>query len=142
MLEALRSLCGPGGAVLMHEPFGAFHYAGAHSGALEKLLALATAAYHAEGVDMQAGRRLTSRLAAAGLTDVVERRARVALPAGHPYLRLPLMLADALGDDILDLGTVASPICGSCGSWRSTRRGTPRCGRPPSSWSARSAVSR
>ena len=108
MLDALRSLCGPGGAVFLHEPFGAFHYAGAPCGALEMLLALATAAYHAEGVDMQAGRRLTSRLAAAGLTDVVERRARVALPAGHPYLRLPLMLADALGDDILDLGTVAS----------------------------------
>ncbi len=108
MLEALRSLCLPGGAVLMQEPFGAFHYAGAPSGALEKLLGLATAAYHAEGVDMHAGRRLSSRLAAAGLTDVVERRARVALPPGHPYLRLPLMLADALGDDILDLGTIAS----------------------------------
>ena len=107
MLEALRSLCLPGGAVLMQEPFGAFHYAGSESGALEKLLALATAAYHAEGVDMHAGRRLSSRLAAAGLTDVVERRARVALPAGHPYLRLPVMLADALGDAILDLGTVA-----------------------------------
>jgi predicted RNA methylase len=108
MLEALRALCLPGGAVLMQEPFGAFHYAGAPSGALEKLLALATTAYLREGVDMHAGRRLSSRLAAAGLTDVVERRARIALPPAHPYLRLPLMLAGALGDDILELGTVAS----------------------------------
>jgi hypothetical protein len=54
ILEALRGLCLPGGAVLMHEPFGAFHYAGAPSGALERLLALATGAYHAECVDLQA----------------------------------------------------------------------------------------
>ena len=108
ILEALRRLCLPGGAVLMHEPFGAFHYAGAPSSALERLLALATAAYHAECVDLQAGRRLTSRLAGAGLTDVVERRARVALPPGHPYLRLPLLLADALEDDIIQLRTVAA----------------------------------
>jgi predicted RNA methylase len=106
ILEALRGLCLPGGAVLMHEPFGAFHYAGAPSGALERLLGLATVAYHAEGVDLQAGRRLSSRMAMAGLTDVVEHRARVALPAGHPYLRLPLMLADTLEGAILELGTV------------------------------------
>jgi hypothetical protein len=42
----------------------------------------------------------------AGLTDVVEHRARVALPPGHPYLGLPLMLADALEDAIMGLWTV------------------------------------
>jgi len=45
MLEALRALCLPGGAVLLQEPFGAFHYAGAPSGALEKLLGLARDAH-------------------------------------------------------------------------------------------------
>jgi hypothetical protein len=108
MLEALRRLCRPGGSVLLHEPFGAFHYAGAPSGALEKLLALATAAYGAEGVDLNGGARLSVRMAREGLTEVVERRARLALPAGHPYLRLPLMLAAALRDAILDLGTVTA----------------------------------
>lgn len=109
MLDALRALCLPGGALLLQEPFGTFHYAGAPSHALESLLALATAAYHAEDVDMNAGRRLSSRLAAAGLTDVVERRARLALPPGHPYLRLPLMLSAALARPILDLATVEPP---------------------------------
>jgi SAM-dependent methyltransferase len=107
MLDAVRKLCRPGGSVLLQEPFGAFHYAGAPSGGLEKLLGLATVAYRAEGVDLHAGKRLAARVSRAGMTDVVERRARLALPPGHPYLRLPLMLAEALREAILNLGTVS-----------------------------------
>ncbi len=109
LLRSLVEMTKPGGAVVRQEPAGRFTYGSAPSRSLDRLMEISTCAYRRIGVDMQAGDGLADALRSEGVEVVAERRARRRLRPGDPYLRLPLMLAAALRDPILenDLVTAA-----------------------------------
>jgi hypothetical protein len=101
LVRSLVELAKPGGAVVRQEPAGRFTYDSAPSQSLDRLMEISTCAYRRIGVDMQAGDGLADALRSEGV-EVAERRARRRLRPGDPYLRLPLMLAAALRDPILE----------------------------------------
>jgi SAM-dependent methyltransferase len=70
--------------------------------ALEKLVELIGQSFVGSGGEIQAGLTLLDLLRSAGIEGSV--RAEVlALPPGHPYLRLPLQFATALEERLLDI---------------------------------------
>jgi SAM-dependent methyltransferase len=84
----------PGGTVVLEDPdWGSWHF-NPPAPALEHLIALTVEAFRRWG-DADAGRKSAALLRAYGLEPRV--RAEVlALPAAHPYLRLPLQMAAGL----------------------------------------------
>jgi SAM-dependent methyltransferase len=84
----------PGGTLVLEDPdWGSWHF-NPPAPALEHLIALSVEAFRRWG-DAEAGRTHPALLRAFGMEPRV--RAEVsALPAGHPYLRLPLQLAAGL----------------------------------------------
>jgi SAM-dependent methyltransferase len=84
----------PGGAVVLEDPdWGSWHF-NPPAPALEQLIALTVEAFRRWG-DAEAGRKHPALLRAFGIEPQV--RAEVlALPTGHPYLRLPLQMAAGL----------------------------------------------
>jgi SAM-dependent methyltransferase len=108
LIESLLRLCKPLGLVLLEEPCGPFEYRGAPSSALRSLQRMARIAYRVRGTDLDAGCGLAQRLREAGVEPAAEHRSRRFLPPHHPYLRLPLLLAESLSGEIIELG-LASP---------------------------------
>jgi len=84
----------PGGTVVLEDPdWGSWHF-NPPAPALEKLIELTVEAFRRWG-DADAARNNSALLHSAGIEPQV--RAEVlALPAGHPYLRLPLQMATGL----------------------------------------------
>jgi hypothetical protein len=84
----------PGGTVVVEDPdWGSWHF-NPPAPAGEKLIALICEAFTRWG-DAQAGRKHLELLRSFGIAGQV-RAEVVALPPGHPYLRLPLQFATAL----------------------------------------------
>jgi ubiquinone/menaquinone biosynthesis C-methylase UbiE len=84
----------PGGAVVLEDPDWVSWHFNPPAPALEQLIALTVEAFRRWG-DAEAGRNHPALLRAFGIEPRV--RAEVlALPAGHPYLRLPLQMATGL----------------------------------------------
>lgn len=90
----------PGGTLVLEDPdWGSWHF-NPPAPALEQLIALTVEAFRRWG-DAEAGRKHPALLRAFGVEPSV--RAEVsALPAGHPYLRLPLQLAAGLEPRLLE----------------------------------------
>jgi ubiquinone/menaquinone biosynthesis C-methylase UbiE len=100
--QAYRRLVRPGGLLILEDPdTGSWRYqpAAPHASRLIKLI---VAAFAAGEADFDAGRREYALLTAAGLQPQL--RAEVmALPPGHPYLRLPLQFATSLRSRLAEL---------------------------------------
>ncbi|MGH9041176.1 MAG: methyltransferase domain-containing protein [Acidimicrobiia bacterium] len=92
----------PGGVVVLEDPDVASWHFNPPAPALEELIALIVEAFRQTGGDWDAGRKHVHLFRSFGLE--AEIRAEVlALPPGHPYLRLPLQFATALEARLLSL---------------------------------------
>jgi SAM-dependent methyltransferase len=97
-----RRLVKPGGWIVLEELDTASWRLNPSSPAAERLIRLIVQAFQAAGGDADVGRELPALLRPLGAEPTV--RAEVlALPPGHPYLRLPLQFARALEARLLSL---------------------------------------
>jgi SAM-dependent methyltransferase len=101
-LAAYRRLLKPGGVLVIEEPDTRTWTFAPHAPAATHLVGRIAQAYRAAGGDLDAGRRLAALLRADGLEPCVRTHA-IGLEAGHPHLRLPLDLADALRERLEDV---------------------------------------
>jgi hypothetical protein len=101
-LAALRSLVAPGGVLLVEEPDLRTWTYQPHAPATTHLIGRLAQAFSSAGGDLDAGRRLPSRMRAAGLRPRVRTHA-IGLEAGHPYLRAPLDLSEELATPLADV---------------------------------------
>jgi len=112
LIDEMRRLVRRGGVVMLQEPVGDTWHLPAAGDAWPRTLALIRAGFRRRGGDFDLGRRIASRLEAAGLRDVRTRSVAHTIAATHPYARLPLAFCDSLaplwreaamvGDDELD----------------------------------------
>jgi SAM-dependent methyltransferase len=101
-LVAYTRLLRPGGLLVLEDPDSASWRFQPESPACAELIRLIVAAFHEGGGDFDAGRVEFGMLTAAGLQPLV-RAEIVALPPGHPYLRLPLQFATSLRPRLLGI---------------------------------------
>ena len=95
----------PGGTVVLEEWDVSSWHLNPPAPALDRLIELIGESFVRSGGDIEAGRKLLDLLRGFGIEGNV--RAEVlALPPGHPYLRLPLQFATALEERLLSLVTV------------------------------------
>jgi SAM-dependent methyltransferase len=101
-METYVRLARPGGTIVLEDPdTGSWHF-NPPAAALERLIALIDQAFLASGGDWKAGRNHLHLLRKFGI-DASVRAELLALPPGHPYLRLPLQFATALEERLLSL---------------------------------------
>jgi SAM-dependent methyltransferase len=101
-METYTRLVRSGGAIVLEDPdAGSWHFNPA-APALERMIVLIQDSFKLSGGDWAAGREHLQLLGEFGIEGNV--RAEVlALPPGHPYLRLPLQFATALEEKLLSL---------------------------------------
>jgi SAM-dependent methyltransferase len=103
-METYLRLARPGGTIVLEDPdTGSWHFNPA-APALERLIELIEEAFRLGGGDLQAGRTHLHLLSEFGIEANV-RAEIVALPPGHPYLRLPLQFATSLEQRLLALAS-------------------------------------
>jgi SAM-dependent methyltransferase len=103
-METYIRLARPGGTIVLEDPdAGSWHF-NPQAPALERLIELIIEAFRLSGGDWGASRMHLQLLRDFGIEGSV-RADVVALPPGHPYLRLPLQLATALEERLLSLVT-------------------------------------
>jgi SAM-dependent methyltransferase len=101
-METYLRLARPGGTIVLEDPDWASWHFNPPAPALERLIELVEEAFLASGGDWNAGRNHLHLLREFGIAGNV--RAEVlALPPGHPYLRLPLQLGMGLEKRLLGL---------------------------------------
>jgi SAM-dependent methyltransferase len=101
-METYVCLARPGGNIVLEDPDWVSWHFNPPAPALERLIELIEQAFLASGGDWKAGRNHLHLLREFGIEGNV--RAEVmALPPGHPYLRLPLQLGTALEKRLLSL---------------------------------------
>jgi SAM-dependent methyltransferase len=101
-METFVRLARPGGTVVLEDPdAGSWHFNPA-APALERLIELIIEAFRLSGGDWGASRMHLHLLRDFGIEGSVRANV-VALPPGHPYLRLPLQFASALEERLLSL---------------------------------------
>jgi SAM-dependent methyltransferase len=101
-METYLRLARPGGTIVLEDPdTGTWHF-NPPAPALERLIALIKEAFRVSGGDLDAGRQNLHLLRESGIEGNVS-AAVVALPPGHPYLRLPLQFATSLEERLLSL---------------------------------------
>jgi SAM-dependent methyltransferase len=101
-LEAHLRLLRPGGVLVLEEPDSASWRLHPDAPASAELIELIRQAFRLAGGDLDAGRALPSVLGAADLVPRL-RAEVVPLPPDHPYLELPLQLADSLAPKLAEL---------------------------------------
>jgi SAM-dependent methyltransferase len=101
-METYTRLARPGGVIVLEDPdAGSWHF-NPPAPALEKLIELILEAFLLGGGDWGAGRMHLNLLDEFGIEGSVSAEV-VALPPGHPYLRLPLQFATSLEERLLSL---------------------------------------
>jgi SAM-dependent methyltransferase len=101
-METYIRLARPGGTIVLEDPdTGSWHF-NPPAPALERLIDLIQEAFLLNGGDLSAGRQNLDLLREFGIEGDV-RAEVVALPPGHPYLRLPLQFATSLEERLLRL---------------------------------------
>jgi ubiquinone/menaquinone biosynthesis C-methylase UbiE len=101
-METYLRLARPGGTLVLEDPdTGSWHF-NPPAPALQKLIELIEEAFLQSGGDLSAGRKNLDLLREFGIEGNV-RAEVVALPPGHPYLRLPLQFATSLEARLLGL---------------------------------------
>ena len=101
-VAAYRRLLKPGGRIVLEDPDLASWRVNPDAPATERVIDLIDNGFRAGGGNFNAGRELPSLLREAGIEPAV-RAQIVALPPGHPYLRLPLQFATSLRPRLLAL---------------------------------------
>jgi ubiquinone/menaquinone biosynthesis C-methylase UbiE len=96
----------PGGTLVLEEWDVSSWHLNPPAPALERLIELIGESFVRSGGDMYAGRKLLELLRSVDIDGNV-RAEIVALPPGHPYLRVPLQFATALEQRLLSLVTAA-----------------------------------
>jgi SAM-dependent methyltransferase len=94
-LASYRRLARSGGWLVLEDPDVASWHFNPPAPAAERLIGLIHDAFRARGGDLDAGRSLRGHLVALGIEPTVDAHV-LALPPGHPYLRLPLQFAASL----------------------------------------------
>jgi SAM-dependent methyltransferase len=103
-MQTYLRLARPGGTIVLEDPDpGSWHF-NPSAPALERLIALIVEAFRVSGGDWEAGRKHLHLLGEFGIEGNI-RAEVVALPPGHPYLRLPLQFATSLEARLLGLVT-------------------------------------
>ena len=102
LLREMVALARPGSVVAVQEPDAAIWPCYPPRPAWDRLTAAVATALAQRGGDLGAGRRTYRLLRRAGLEDVRVRAAVIALQDGHPAMRLPILLAEALRRPIVD----------------------------------------
>jgi hypothetical protein len=101
-IAALRALVAPGGALVLEEPDTRSLTFAPIAPAATHLVGRVAQAMKAAGADLDAGRRLPRLMGDAGLRPRVRTHV-MGFEAGHPFLRLPLDLADAYAGRLADI---------------------------------------
>lgn len=94
-IAVYRRLVRPGGWIVLEDPDTASWRVNPEAPATTRLIGLIAEGFCAAGGNIDAGRELPSLLRGFGLEPSINAHV-VALPAGHPYLRLPVQFAVAL----------------------------------------------
>jgi hypothetical protein len=103
-METYLRLARPDGTIVLEDPDASSWHFNPPAPALERLIELIVEAFRMSGGDWFAGRKHLHLLREFGIEGNV--RAEVlALPPGHPYLRLPLQFATSLEERLLSLVT-------------------------------------
>lgn len=101
-METYLRLARPGGTIVLEDPdAGSWHF-NPSAPALERIIELILDAFRLSGGDWGAGREHLHLLREFGIEGQVSAEV-LALPPGHPYLRLPLQFATALEEKLLSL---------------------------------------
>ena len=101
-METYVRVARPGGTIVLEDPdAGSWHFNPA-APALERLIALIQEAFLLSGGNWAASRQHLHLLREFGIEGNVDAEV-LALPPGHPYLRLPLQFATALEQRLLSL---------------------------------------
>ena len=109
LLCELLALTRPGGTVAVQEPdTSSWHCFPLHP-AWSRLTEAIARAFAKAGEDINAGQRTYGMLRQANLEDVQTRGTVLALPGGHPYLRLPIQFATSLRERILQNALLTEP---------------------------------
>jgi len=101
-METYTRVARPGGTIVLEDPdAGSWHF-NPPAPALERLIVLIQDAFRLGGGDWEAGRMHLNLLRDFGVEGNVNAEV-LALPPGHPYLRMPLQFANALEGKLLTL---------------------------------------
>jgi SAM-dependent methyltransferase len=101
-METYIRLARPGGTIVLEDPDTASWRFNPPAPALERLIELIVEAFRLSRGDLDAGRQHLHLFREFGIAENV-RAEVVALPPGHPYLRLPLQFATSLEQRLLSL---------------------------------------
>ena len=104
LVRELAALAAPGGMVAVQEPDAVTWACHPEPDAFPRLRNAVLEAYRLSGGNFNAGRRVFGLLRNAGLQNVQVRPVLLAFQGGHPYMRLPLQLAESLRGRILEAG--------------------------------------
>jgi ubiquinone/menaquinone biosynthesis C-methylase UbiE len=113
LTEVLR-LVRPGGVIAIQEPDASCWNVAPRSQSWTELKMAILAAFRADGGDFDAGGRTFGMLRAAGLRQVSQRNAVLAVTGDHPYKKLPLQFAASLRKRILEGGLLSEPQLDDC----------------------------
>jgi SAM-dependent methyltransferase len=102
LLDEMWRLARPGGIIAIQEPDAACWAGYLPSGGWDRLKAAILEALRRGGGDFDYGQRTFGMLRDRSAEDVEIGTRLVALPPGHPYLRLPVQFASSLRDRILE----------------------------------------
>lgn len=106
-LATYRRLVKPGGWIVVEDPDMGSWRVNPETPAVERLIVAIGEAFRAAGGNLNAGRQLPSLLRMLGVEPSVNAHV-IALPLGHPYLRLPVQFAISLRPRLEQLiGTIA-----------------------------------
>jgi SAM-dependent methyltransferase len=101
-METYTRLARAGGTIVLEDPDpGSWHF-NPPAPALERLIVLIQEAFRLSGGDWEAGRMHLDLLREFGIEGHVGAEV-LALPPGHPYLRLPLQFVSALEEKLLSI---------------------------------------
>jgi SAM-dependent methyltransferase len=101
-METYIRVARPGATIVLEDPDTGSWRFNPPAPALQRLIELIKEAFRVSGGDWEAGRKNLDVLRAFGIEGNV-RAEVVALPPGHPYLRLPLQFATSLEERLLSL---------------------------------------
>jgi SAM-dependent methyltransferase len=110
LLDEIWRLTRPGGTIAIQEPDSAAWACYPPSNAWDRLKVAILETFRRGGGDFDAGRRTFGMLRDRGAEEVRIRAAVVALPPGHPYLRLPIQFAASLRARILEEGIMDTTV--------------------------------